>query len=266
MKGTVKKTPDMTLEKATEILNTPKEMGENLMIADLIRHDMSSLCGSGNVEVVRAMEVEDHTLVYQLITHVRGFSRAHPPILREQHDHRQHLRSGNDHHALLECLPPGSMTGAPKKRSCEILERIEGRQRSIYSGAMGFFDVGGGGNFSVLIRTAFSLSSGKDGLETWRIGAGGAITALSTAQGEWYEMITKLDTVVAIFRPSKGLEAAQCRSHPSSPMFCCGCSDLATPASSDVAGYSSRLKPGDDSSSAGYGSSATSDSGADMPV
>lgn len=202
MKGTVKKTPDMTLEKATEILDTPKEMGENLMIADLIRHDLFSQCGSGNVEVVSAMTVEDHTLVYQLTTHVKGYSRFLPPVLLQRGVEKPKMRSGNDHHALARCMPPGSMTGAPKKRSCQILDRVEERKRGIYSGAMGFFDVGGGGSFSVIIRSAFSLSDGVNGEETWRIGAGGAITALSTAQGEWDEMMTKLNTVLAIFRPA----------------------------------------------------------------
>jgi para-aminobenzoate synthetase len=202
MKGTVKKTPDMTFEKAQKILNTPKEMGENLMIADLIRHDLFSFCGSGNVTVDKLLEVEDHNRVYQLVTHIKGSIVKLPPVMVKRRSEPPAPSIYHDHLALPMCLPPGSMTGAPKKRSCELLESVELRKRSVYSGVMGYLDLGGGGSFSVLIRTAFSWSNGKSGKETWRIGAGGAVTALSTAEGEWEEMITKLNTVLAIFRPA----------------------------------------------------------------
>lgn len=207
MKGTVKKTPKMTLKKAQQILRTPKEMGENLMIADLIRHDLFTVCGSGGVTVDKLMEVEDHTRVYQLVTHILGkIPRPSKPLSGSGQLDSQEHHSMSTHgcKALNVCLPPGSMTGAPKKRSCELLSRVENRSRSAYSGVMGYLDVGGGGSFSVLIRTAYSWSptdEGEGGKETWRIGAGGAITHLSTAQGEWEEMETKLNTVLAIFQP-----------------------------------------------------------------
>ena len=70
------------------------------------------------------------------------------------------------------------MTGAPKKRSCELLKDIENqRPRGLYSGVIGYLDVGGGGDFSVVIRTAFKWSNEAK----WRVGAGGAVTALSDA-------------------------------------------------------------------------------------
>lgn len=85
------------------------------------------------------------------------------------------------------------------------LRTIENRKRSIYSGVMGFLDLGGGGSFSVLIRSAFTCYGGRDYTEnkqqTWRIGAGGAITTLSTAEGEWDEMLTKLRVVCNVFKP-----------------------------------------------------------------
>ena len=81
------------------------------------------------------------------------------------------------------------------------LQAIEGRKRGIYSGVMGYLDLGGGGSFSVLIRTAFTSSKESDEKQTWRIGAGGAVTTLSTAEGEWDEMLTKLRTVCNIFTP-----------------------------------------------------------------
>jgi len=201
MKGTVSKSdPGMTLAKATTILASPKESAENLMIADLIRHDMYSTVGSRDgaaVEVVKLCDVVEHETVFQLVSHIR----AHPPISKtatEDERQRQVIKYG--HKALRQCIPPGSMTGAPKKRSCEILCELEKRPRGVYSGVLGYLDVGGGGAFSVCIRTAFS-HQGEDrgGTQTWRVGAGGAITVLSNVDAEWVEMRTKLDSVSRAF-------------------------------------------------------------------
>uniref|UniRef100_A0A093VGJ9 aminodeoxychorismate synthase n=1 Tax=Talaromyces marneffei PM1 TaxID=1077442 RepID=A0A093VGJ9_TALMA len=203
MKGTVRKSPGMTLEKAKEILATTKEMAENLMIADLIRHDLYGICGSGNVHVEKLLDVEDYGRVYSMITHVKGIvDRA------TAKDSRHDSMAAYGLTTLQRTLPPGSMTGAPKERSCMHLDRIEGWKRGIYSGVMGYLDLGGSGSFSVLIRTAFSSSDHEDAAsatkpEVWRLGAGGAVTILSTPQGEWDEMITKLRTVVSIFESSK---------------------------------------------------------------
>jgi len=138
---------------------------------------------------------------------------------------------------LAASLPPGSMTGAPKKRSCEILQQLEGRPRGVYSGVLGYLDVGGGGDFSVLIRTAWhwgddvekddqqSRPLGEEHVdeareeetngtskseanskhvednasEIWHVGAGGAVTSQSTDQGEWEEMLTKRAAVLRLF-------------------------------------------------------------------
>ncbi|KUL91847.1 hypothetical protein ZTR_01288 [Talaromyces verruculosus] len=203
MKGTVRKSPGMTLEKAKEILATTKEMAENLMIADLIRHDLYGICGSGNVHVEKLLDVEDYGRVYSMITHVKGIvDRSTAKVSKHDSMAAYGLTT------LQRTLPPGSMTGAPKERSCMHLDRIEGWKRGIYSGVMGYLDLGGSGSFSVLIRTAFSSSDSEDAAsatkpEVWRLGAGGAVTILSTPQGEWDEMITKLRTVVSIFEPAK---------------------------------------------------------------
>lgn len=204
MKGTVRKSDTMTMAKAQEILGSTKEIAENLMIADLIRHDLYGICGSGNVHVEKLLEVEDHGRVYQMITHVKGHvdPRRPGPAVR---DIPQQLQTDNmavhGLTALQRCLPPGSMTGAPKERSCMHLGTIEGRNRGIYSGAMGYLDLGGAGSFSVLIRTAFTSSDDDAEQQLWRIGAGGAVTTLSSAEGEWDEMLTKLQTVCNVFMP-----------------------------------------------------------------
>lgn len=203
MKGTVRKSDTMTMGKAKEILGSTKEVAENLMIADLIRHDLYGICGSGNVYVEKLLEVEDHGRVFQMITHVKGDVNPHRlgPAARDMPQLQTSNMAVHGLTALQRCLPPGSMTGAPKERSCMHLHSIENRKRGIYSGAMGYLDLGGGGSFSVLIRTAFTSSDDKDERQLWRIGAGGAVTTLSTAEGEWDEMLTKLRTVCNIFTP-----------------------------------------------------------------
>lgn len=188
IKGTVKKTHDMTRAKATEILNTPKELGENLMIVDLIRHDLYELLNK--VEVTKLMSVEEYKTVYQLVSVIEGYFEGTP-------------YRGID--ILSRALPPGSMTGAPKKRSVEILQMLEGTRRGLYSGICGYWSIEDNADWSVIIRSLFHY---KDDVENdkdtnlWRIGAGGAITVLSDVQGEWQEMLTKLDSALRIFETS----------------------------------------------------------------
>lgn len=131
-----------------------------------------------NVSVPKLMNIEEYATVYQLVSVITG--HATNPIS-----------------VLAASLPPGSMTGAPKKRSCELLHQIEGERhaRGVYSGVIGYFDVGGGGDFSVAIRTAFKWSDEA----CWRVGAGGAVTVLSEAQAEWEEMRTKRESALRAF-------------------------------------------------------------------
>ncbi|SMR46637.1 unnamed protein product [Zymoseptoria tritici ST99CH_1E4] len=186
IKGTVKKVPGMTRKKAEDILASPKERAENLMIVDLIRHDLSGVHGVTAVHVPKLMSVEEYPSVYQLVSVIEGtLSPSHSGI-----------------NVLAASLPPGSMTGAPKKRSCELLQEIEeGKPRGLYAGVIGYLDVGGGGDFSVVIRTAYSWSDdkteGKEGEGVWKVGAGGAVTVLSEVEGEWEEMCGKRESVLS---------------------------------------------------------------------
>ncbi|RKU42037.1 hypothetical protein DL546_000414 [Coniochaeta pulveracea] len=194
MKGTVRKSDTVsTLQQAEQILHVPKEIAENLMIVDLVRHDLHGVCGAGNVGVRDLMKVEEYRDVYQMITVVEG------QLPSPEHNAEEIRYTGLD--VLAASLPPGSMTGAPKMRSCEILHKIEGEQeRSVYSGVVGYMCASGRGDWSVTIRSLFRWDDERDAdsgsgnrTETWRIGAGGAVTALSTALGETEEMFTKLN-------------------------------------------------------------------------
>ncbi|KAI1342089.1 ADC synthase [Xylariaceae sp. FL0016] len=237
MKGTVRKSAAAaTLPAAEAILHVPKEEAENLMIVDLVRHDLHAVCGPGNVRVSKLLAVEEYASVWQMISVVEG---QLPKRRQPARAGVQKAEAGPDERSftgldvLAAALPPGSMTGAPKKRSCEILQEIERphAERSLYSGVVGYMDVAGQGDWSVTIRSLFrwddevgvessperlSAAGGReDGGETpearngndnekkeyeiWHIGAGGAVTALSTPVGERDEMFTKLKGPLGVF-------------------------------------------------------------------
>ncbi|KXX78447.1 Aminodeoxychorismate synthase [Madurella mycetomatis] len=218
MKGTVRKSEAVsTLAQAERILHVPKEEAENLMIVDLVRHDLHGICGAGNVSVPRLLKVEEYQSVFQMITVVEG---QLPSGGKEGDNSGGGGGGGGDGggrrgggytglDVLAASLPPGSMTGAPKKRSCEILRQVEGfKERGLYSGVVGYMCATGRGDWSVTIRSLFrwddeqvvvSGEEGEERHEVWRIGAGGAVTILSTPDGEREEMFTKLAGPLRVF-------------------------------------------------------------------
>ncbi|CAO2648404.1 Nn.00g076710.m01.CDS01 [Neocucurbitaria sp. VM-36] len=211
IKGTVQKKPGVTSEAANAILSSSKERAENLMIVDLTRHQLHGVYGSENVRVSQLMEVEEYETLWQLVSVIDAVpSGIRKPMTPEEWEDPVEYASGSGKQsvpylgfqAFVESLPPGSMTGAPKKRSCEILQKEEdGRRRGIYSGVLGYLDVGGGGDFSVVIRTAVKIDSAdNDKEDVWRIGAGGAVTSQSTPEGEYEEMLAKFQSTARAFK------------------------------------------------------------------
>ncbi|KAJ3548866.1 hypothetical protein NMY22_g1099 [Coprinellus aureogranulatus] len=196
IKGTVRKGPAITRAVAEQLLaGSEKEVAENLMIVDLIRHDLHGVLGE-NVKVTKFCGVEEYETVWQLVSVIEG-----------KHDKGSAKHDDYDlgWNVLKSSLPPGSMTGAPKKRSVEILQHLEDGEREVYSGVFGYWDVGGGGDWSVTIRSCFkyddstSAKSPRPETEEWAVGAGGAITALSDPEAEWDEMVLKLQSVLKSF-------------------------------------------------------------------
>lgn len=160
-----------------------KNRAENLMIVDLLRNDMSRVCQVGSVHVAKLMDVESFATVHQMVSTIRGTLCS---------------ASKEDEPAAANCIdllkasfPGGSMTGAPKIRTMELLEGLEGNvERGPYSGSLGYLSVNGCMDMNIIIRTAVVTS------EKTSVGAGGAITALSETQDEYDEMLLKAHAVV----------------------------------------------------------------------
>ncbi|KAG1813323.1 ADC synthase [Suillus subaureus] len=213
VKGTIRKGPRITRAVAEQALRgSQKEVAENLMIVDLIRHDMHGAVGE-NVEVKQFCTVEECKTVWQLVSVIEGQSADGAD---ETASHYANGALGWE--VLRRSLPPGSMTGAPKKRSVQILQTLEDEERNVYSGVFGYWCAGGGGDWSVTIRSCFKYDDryecdahswtkfnnpdfypGVHEPEQWVIGAGGAITALSDPDAEWDEMLAKLQSVLRVF-------------------------------------------------------------------
>lgn len=228
IKGTVSKGGGVTAADAHAILSTPKERSENLMIVDLVRHQLHGVYGAGNVHVSQLMQVEEYETLWQLVSVVEGSpsSKSSPQSQTSEDswvenkdlaypskslDHETGSMLGFD--AFTQSLPAGSMSGAPKKRSCELLQDLENHQnRGIYSGVLGYLDIGGGGDFSVVIRTAIKIDAPNPASaieDVWNIGAGGAITALSDPQMEYEEMLTKFRSTAAAFEQGCEIEEVE---------------------------------------------------------
>ena len=168
IKGTIAADQDPAL------LDDAKTRAENLMIVDLLRNDLSRVCEPGTVRVPGLMQVESYATVHQLVSTITG-----------------HLREGHTAvDAVRATFPPGSMTGAPKLRTCEIIDRLETSPRGVYSGALGYFGFDGQADLSVVIRTAVRAG------DTITVGAGGAIVLASDPESELAERNLKAQSVL----------------------------------------------------------------------
>jgi len=167
MKGTASALSD----GARSLSDDPKNQAENVMIVDLLRNDLSRISLPNTVTVPNLFEVARHGDVLQMTSTVQG--QAKPGITLTE--------------VLNAVFPCGSVTGAPKKRSMEIIHELEPEDRGYYCGALGWLDPNGDFAFSVPIRTVEIAENKESHAATFTLGVGAGITIDSDAQQEWEE-------------------------------------------------------------------------------
>lgn len=178
IKGTTPRgtTPEEDAANAHRLATDPKYRAENLMIVDLLRNDLSTVCDPGTVTVPALMQVESYESVHQLVSTIRG--RLAPAVGTVA--------------ALRALFPAGSMTGAPKRRTMEIIDGIEATPRGAYAGAFGWLSGDGRADLAVVIRSLVVLPRGGSTasagrVNTYGFGTGGGITVRSTVEEEYAE-------------------------------------------------------------------------------
>ncbi len=156
-------------KSAYDLITSPKEIAELVMITDLERNDLGQVCEFGSVSVTELLKLERHEQVFHLVSTVEG-------RLRPEVDHLAALRA---------CFPGGSITGAPKHRARQIIAELEPEPRGLYTGAIGWLGFNGESQFNIAIRTVVI----EDGRAHFHVGAG--IVADSTPEREWQETLDK---------------------------------------------------------------------------
>lgn len=189
IKGTMTRSdhPVEDLWRAEALLRSEKDRAENIMIVDLLRNDLSRVCRPFSVEVPVLCGLESYANVHHLVSVVTG-----------------RLAPGRDAVDLIAAtFPGGSITGAPKRRSMEIIDSIEGVSRGYYCGSVLYIGFDGTMDMNIAIRTAI-LKPGRASLH-----AGGGITCLSDPEAEFQETETKVRRLFDAFAAVKELEEAR---------------------------------------------------------
>ena len=176
IKGTILrgKTVEEDQENAIQLLNSDKDRAENLMIVDLLRNDLGKSCIAGSIRVPKLFDLESFPNVHHLVSTVTGKLKPECSPLD----------------LLQGCFPGGSITGAPKKRSMEIIDELEPIQRSVYCGSMGYICASNQMDTNIAIRT---VVADKSELHCW---GGGGIVADSDADSEYEESMNKIRLIL----------------------------------------------------------------------
>ncbi|NMR29716.1 aminodeoxychorismate synthase component I [Crystallibacter degradans] len=171
IKGTRRRVADPAADAAlkAELATSLKDRAENIMIVDLLRNDLSHFAVPGSLRVSRLCAIESYATVHQMVSTIDASLR--PDASRAE--------------AIAAAFPAGSMTGAPKISTMDILDRLESGARGVYSGAVGYFSLNGAADLSVVIRTLVRQG------DQLTLGVGGAITADSDPEAEWDEVRAK---------------------------------------------------------------------------
>lgn len=161
---------------AYDLITSPKEVSELIMITDLERNDLGQVCEFGSVSVPDMLRLERYEQVFHLVSTVEG-------TLRPDIDHLAAVRA---------CLPGGSISGAPKCRALEIIDELEPFPRGLYTGVIGWFGVNSESQFSIAIRTAIAEA------DSLHFHAGAGIVADSDPVREYEETWQKASTLLGV--------------------------------------------------------------------
>ncbi len=161
--------PQLDEKSAYDLITSPKEVSELVMITDLERNDLGRICDYGSVHVSELLTLERFAQVFHLVSTVNG-------ELRDQVDHLEALRL---------CSPGGSITGAPKKRAMEIIQTLEPGARGLYTGSIGYLGWNGESQFNIAIRTLIGEP------DRWHFHVGAGIVADSDPVAEYEETLHK---------------------------------------------------------------------------
>jgi para-aminobenzoate synthetase component 1 len=161
--------PTRDAQLTYELQTSPKEMAELVMITDLLRNDLGRVCEYGSVQVPELVRLERYPQVQHLVSTIEG----------RLQDKVTHL------HALAQCFPGGSVTGAPKSRALEIIDELEPITRGPYTGCLGYLGFNRESQLSIVIRAAICVK----GWNYFHAGAG--IVADSDPEAEYEETLAK---------------------------------------------------------------------------
>ncbi|WP_296604374.1 anthranilate synthase component I family protein [Nocardioides sp.] len=188
IKGTTPRgaTPEEDEAQRRRLAEDAKFRAENLMIVDLLRNDLSMVCAPGTVEVPGLMEVETYPSVHQLVSTVRGRLRDDVTTVE----------------AVRALFPAGSMTGAPKLRTMQVIEAVEDSPRGPYAGALGWIGADGRADLGVVIRSPTTAGDGR-----YVLGTGGGITVRSEVADEHAESVWKAERLLAALEPADRRQA-----------------------------------------------------------
>ncbi len=161
-----------------ELQQSSKDRSENVMVVDLVRNDLARVCEEGSVKVDELYGVYSFPQVHQMISTVSGTLRPDVSFAN----------------IIRATFPMGSMTGAPKKRVMELIERYEQTRRGIFSGAVGYISPDGDFDFNVVIRSMMYNASAR----YLSFQAGSGITFYSDPEKEWEECLLKAEAIIRI--------------------------------------------------------------------
>jgi anthranilate synthase component 1 len=176
-------TTEEDIEIGNELISDPKERAEHLMLVDLGRNDLGRVCKAGSVEVIEFMNVERYSHVMHIVSTVTGELNNEISVVD----------------ALAAVFPAGTLSGAPKPRAMEIIEKLEPTRRGLYGGCIGYFDFNGNLDTAIAIRTALI----RDGVAYVQAGAG--IVADSIPESEDNECLNKAAAVLGAIAAAKNL-------------------------------------------------------------